>query len=317
MKQTSANDWVHLTCALFSDQFEIENYETMEITSRIKSDKRVPKTGKKCEHCLMHGNLFKCGHHDCDRYTHIYCAFKNKIQYVIEEEETIEGWKFKLQVYPGSGQGPKVNFDENEPRLHQGVNTIFKKCIEFMMGDRPIIENEVSSNNILLSGSKSQNKRKAKQPKKKSNLKEKEIKDTIDQNEDKLGQIHKKLSETISNYFNSSGNSQIISLKDQIYRGGKMILECSEHRSPDLFCVCNRSYDDYITNSTWVGCDRCDSWFHNICIDLKVENVDKIIFFCEKCKNWARHRQLNLSKDQVNFSFYRIIFINDIFLEEY
>ena len=269
----------------------------MEISSRAKSDKRVPKTGKKCEHCLMHGNILKCGHQECDRYTHIYCAFKNRMQYAIDEEDTIEGWKFRFQVYPGSGQGPKVNFDENEPRLHQGVNAIFKKCVEFMMGDHPAIENEAT--NTQLSISKTQNKRKTKYPKKKSNLKEREIKDVIDQNEDKLSQIHKNLSEIISNYFKSSGNLQITSPKDQIYRGGKIILECTEHRSIDLFCICNKPYDHYVPNSTWVGCDRCESWFHNTCIGLVAENVEKITFFCEKCKTWARHRQLNLSKKTV------------------
>ena len=82
------NEWVHLICALFNDNYYIENYKTMatrkfqkinENDDIVHNDKKkIHKSQAICDICAETNHLIKCSHLNCTRSAHIYCLLKQR-----------------------------------------------------------------------------------------------------------------------------------------------------------------------------------------------------------------------------------------------
>jgi COMPASS component SPP1 len=51
------------------------------------------------------------------------------------------------------------------------------------------------------------------------------------------------------------------------------------------YCVCKSRYDE---ERAMIGCDRCDEWYHPLCVGLEDSDVDQIdLYVCPACrKRW-------------------------------
>ncbi|XP_059156808.1 nucleosome-remodeling factor subunit BPTF-like isoform X2 [Physella acuta] len=56
-----------------------------------------------------------------------------------------------------------------------------------------------------------------------------------------------------------------------------------EHISEELYCLCRTPYDE---NQFYIGCDRCQDWFHGYCVGISKHEADKIeVYVCPNCQN--------------------------------
>ncbi|KAL1707361.1 hypothetical protein EV121DRAFT_255979 [Schizophyllum commune] len=66
-----------------------------------------------------------------------------------------------------------------------------------------------------------------------------------------------------------------------------------EHKEEDddrLYCICRTTYDETLN---MIACDRCDDWYHTMCVDLSDQEVELIDqFICPLCIK--KHPKLNL-----------------------
>lgn len=55
----------------------------------------------------------------------------------------------------------------------------------------------------------------------------------------------------------------------------------SEKDQVQLFCFCRTPYDD---SQFYIGCDRCDDWFHGTCVNITEDEASKIDdYHCPRC----------------------------------
>ncbi|KAH9489885.1 hypothetical protein Btru_044495 [Bulinus truncatus] len=56
-----------------------------------------------------------------------------------------------------------------------------------------------------------------------------------------------------------------------------------EHISEELYCLCQTPYDE---NQFYIGCDRCQDWFHGDCVGISKHEADSIeVYVCPNCQN--------------------------------
>ncbi|CAL1541773.1 unnamed protein product [Lymnaea stagnalis] len=56
-----------------------------------------------------------------------------------------------------------------------------------------------------------------------------------------------------------------------------------EHISEELYCLCRTPYDE---NQFYIGCDRCQDWFHGYCVGISKHEADSIeVYVCPNCQN--------------------------------
>jgi len=237
---------VHVTCALFSELYEIEDFENMTIKACPKSEKRVPKQNKNCDHCKKSGSIFKCEINNCENYTHIYCAFINKIKFLAEDDESQKGWSIRLSK---EGQLPKFSFDASDPKLRDALKGLYERVLDVSSKGS---EQDEESMEIEADTSTKKKKGKKNDKKKGKVVSKTPIKKTLSEEDEEMlneifDQTKKKL---IAGTKNLSGNNN----KDSPVRGGSLKFECLSHHSPELYCICKLPYDDM---RFMVGCDSC------------------------------------------------------------
>ncbi|XP_013060531.2 nucleosome-remodeling factor subunit NURF301-like isoform X2 [Biomphalaria glabrata] len=55
-----------------------------------------------------------------------------------------------------------------------------------------------------------------------------------------------------------------------------------EHISEELYCLCQTPYDE---NQFYIGCDRCQDWFHGDCVGISKREADSIeVYVCPNCQ---------------------------------
>ena len=56
---------------------------------------------------------------------------------------------------------------------------------------------------------------------------------------------------------------------------------CSAHEPPRLYCLCKQPYEQ---DRFMIGCDGCDEWYHDSCLELDKDAVSgKIEYYCPSC----------------------------------
>ncbi|GFN96955.1 nucleosome-remodeling factor subunit bptf-like [Plakobranchus ocellatus] len=55
-----------------------------------------------------------------------------------------------------------------------------------------------------------------------------------------------------------------------------------ENTSEELYCLCRTPYDE---NQFYIGCDRCQDWFHGRCVGITESEADKLdVYLCPNCQ---------------------------------
>ncbi|XP_005095843.3 nucleosome-remodeling factor subunit NURF301 [Aplysia californica] len=55
-----------------------------------------------------------------------------------------------------------------------------------------------------------------------------------------------------------------------------------ENTSEELYCLCRTPYDE---NQFYIGCDRCQDWFHGYCVGISKAEADNIeVYVCPNCQ---------------------------------
>ena len=60
----------------------------------------------------------------------------------------------------------------------------------------------------------------------------------------------------------------------------------TEEEVSDVCCMCELVFPEGVNgeNVTWIECDQCKRWFHQVCVGLEEEEVmDETYFVCVKC----------------------------------
>jgi len=133
MKKVAGSDYVHIICALFSDTYEIVDFQNMTIGVGNKSHNEPEDDDARCQYCQKSGGLFKC--EKCDEHTHIYCAFAEKTPLLMKDEDSQEGWR--------------IIIDENQTQTEKTVNLCSTKTPKFSQK----IRSQEEKKNVLLESS--------------------------------------------------------------------------------------------------------------------------------------------------------------------
>ncbi len=235
---------MHITCALFSDLYEIADFENMTITASPKTEKRVPKQNKHCDFCAKSLNLFKCSTPECDSHTHIQCALNDRNNYLIEDEESLGGYVIRLFR---DNNPIKVTFDPNEQSIQESIKNFYLKAQE-MVSAKPSEEQMQIESEQGSKRKKGGDKKKGKKAQPTATQKP-EAQEYIltEDDEEFLKELNSEFQENVTDELKDIPPSSYI-------RGGKMILECPAHRSVEQYCICNLPYDQ---TRFMVGCDCC------------------------------------------------------------
>jgi len=98
-KVSNTNYFIHVLCALFSNDYKVLNFQHMEIHKNYELDSPLACDTPKilCQYCKKPGANIRCKHSNCNKFAHLYCAWIDKINYLIKDEESTEGWRFTLR----------------------------------------------------------------------------------------------------------------------------------------------------------------------------------------------------------------------------
>jgi len=242
---------VHITCALFSELYEVESFEYMNIKACPKSEKRVPKQHKHCWFCKKAGNLYNCDVNDCENNVHIYCAFLNKIPLQADDEDAEGGWAIRPSKQ--NGNAPRFSFDLMDPKVKENLKSLFVRVLKVSgkieNHDEEAIEEEANSKKKK--GGKKNEKKKGKgQPAKTEHqvalAKEDETSFTGIYND-----MKKALADATKSSLALSNNKSL--------HGGQLRFECPGDKSSELYCTCSLPYDE---TRFMLGCDSCgtENW---------------------------------------------------------
>ncbi len=223
MKKVAKDTFVHITCALFSELYNINDFEKMSIT---KSEKRIPKQNKECEYCKKSGNLMKCDKENCTASSHIYCALRARMG---------KNPKWICQFIT-KANSIKVTIDVEDIPQKETFETIYAKLEEakIMFEGEENVHNIESQMSIENNNPKKSNKKIGK-----------------GQKENIPFLIYNEIKENLKGLRNSFPVG-----KEP--RGGEVKLFCEDHKSEDLYCLCERPYNETSPEKRFmIGCESC------------------------------------------------------------
>jgi hypothetical protein len=313
-RKTTNSKWVHIVCALYSEEWAVCDFKTMEIGPEIEKNrpgKKVRSQRKKCDYCKVSDNVVQCYNPDCGLYAHFYCALRNKVPFLLEEEETRSGWTPYFDTIKVDDIW--ASFEAGDEKLKYEILVLYKQCEKAINGlDEPelsknessmIEETKVEPNKSKKKGGASK-KKATKKAGNSSTTEEKAIKEEVKMDiEEPVNpeaakdpmfiELYEKLQTRISELL---ANRQ----KSSNLRGGRMYFECPMHRSEDLLCFCKKPYDATLF---MIRCDCCANWFHGSCVGVNPEEGDVLPeYFCQSCREWYRYKLSSLFPSSVKFT---------------
>ena len=225
----------------------------MTIRACPKSEKRVPKQHKNCDHCKKAGSIFKCDINNCDNFTHIYCAFINKIKFLAEDDESEKGWSIRLSK---EGSIPKFSFDASDPKLRESLKNLYERVLEVSGKgsdhDEESMEVEEEAKTSKKKGGKKNEKKKGKSQSTSKTLNKRAL---SEEDEEFLNEVY---DHTKKKLIAATKALTALTNKDSPIRGGSLKFECLPHHSNELYCICKLPYDNM---RFMVGCDSCGNAF--------------------------------------------------------
>ena len=188
-----------------------------------------------CEYCKKPGANIRCKHANCNRFAHLYCAWTEKIKYLIEDDESSLGWRFTLRKesnYYG------ISHQALEKDVHKRILKIYERLLniagKWNKGATPSFYKgcyeEIQEGSLLNKLQKT-----AKKP-------------TKDKNE--LKEIFSHLKEEMKNLVNLFPKYEdFLALTGDIVEA-----ECQDHRIREPLCICNSPYN---SAHFMFACDSC------------------------------------------------------------
>ena len=310
-RKTTDSKWVHIVCALYSDEWTVYDFKTMEIGPEIEKDRPGKKTRsqrKKCDYCKGGDNVVQCFNPDCGLYSHFYCALKNKVPYLLQDEETRSGWTPYFETI--KVEDIWASFEADEKLKHE-VFELYKQCEKTINGlEEPeplknensmVEETKHETGNNKKKGGAAAKKKGTKKAGDSSQAEEKAEKEEVKMDieepanpeaaDDPLFiELYEKLQARLAEMLAKRTKSSNL-------RGGRVYFECPMHRSEDLFCLCKKPYDP---NIFMIRCDCCANWFHSTCVGVAPEEGEALPeYFCQSCREWYRYKLTSLSPSTV------------------
>jgi len=216
----------------------------MSIVASPRTEKRVPKQNKHCDFCAKSFNLFKCSTPDCDSHTHIQCCLQDRNNYLVEDEESLEGWMIRLYR---DNTPIKVTFDPSDQAVQDSIKKFYIKAQEMVSEKEKPSEDQMAIENESAKKKKGGDKKKGKNSQAAAQKPE--------HSEYILTEDDEQFLKELSSEFQENVTDELKDVQPSSYtRGGKMILECTAHRSQEQYCICNLPYDQ---TRFMVGCDCC------------------------------------------------------------
>lgn len=295
------NEWIHPLCALFSNAFELTDLESM--TFELLSTKDLGRRASKKQNCELcggsQGSLNNCNYQDCKKHIHIYCGLWEKannmvISHDMAAENMVEENPAEWSIRIFLEKNPAIK------ALSLKSNPYSKEELESFYRDFKQIENTINSKvegtSVVI-------------PKKKDKKQKKQIeeqKEEILESDEGFLAFLQAFEEKIRNDANLMmmtrkkeadnlmvDENQIVE-GFQALRGGKLNIQCPEHKSPETYCICEpKNFID--NNDMMIACDYCDNWFHFNCVGLgnknKEPNLPEIPYYiCFQCQEWIKFK---------------------------
>jgi len=269
-KISNTHYFIHVLCALFSNDYKVLNFQQMEIHKNYELDSPLACDTPKilCEYCKKPGANIRCKHSNCNKFAHLYCAWIDKANYLIKDEESTEGWRFTLRkesnYYGISHQALEKDVHKRIIKIYErlfAVATKWNKGITPLFYQGHTTDHEGSLLNKL----------------QKTGKKPKDLKN-------ELKDIFASLKEEMKNLVNLFPK-----LEDFSALTGEIVeAECHDHRIREPLCICNAPYN---SSHFMFACDSCENWFHCTCLNISKKDVGKKHKFnCKRCQDWAHIR---------------------------
>jgi COMPASS component SPP1 len=104
---------------------------------------------------------------------------------------------------------------------------------------------------------------------------------------------------SIDNYNNrdSISSKNLNNNKSSDKEDGEIDEEEEEEESRNVYCICRTSD----TNKFMIGCDKCEEWYHGICINITEHEAQRIqLFYCQTCRQKDQTLQIIYKERKTN-----------------
>ena len=226
--------------ALSSELYEINDFRTMSIQPTGRAVESQRSQNKACDYCKRPDSLFECESDKCHKRTHIYCAFTHKVKFLAEDEESTEGWSIRMerQNHLSTSQ---FNIEDSKTyktavNLYQSILRASKEYLQPHkngLADFTLASLEKSKTNeeqVSLDTSK-----------------ERDNKIFTEEEEQVITDICERAKENMNTLF-----KEILPVKYN--RQGGIQIQCQTDRTQEIFCICQRPYND---GKLMMGCESC------------------------------------------------------------
>jgi len=273
-----------------------------------------------CDICLgSQGSLFPCNHADCKKTIHIFCGLWEKALnnvYLLEKEEINDE---NLEENP-SEWNIKIFLERNPAIRNHSIksNPLTKEELESIYREFKATERKIQKSEEPLEPSIPKKKEKSK----KKLITEEKLEKFKNNDEISL-ELHEGFQAFLQAFeekIKQESNVNIQTRKKELdlmpsieenpeslnlSRGAKLVFQCVNHKSPEIYCVCEPMNQE---NPSMIACDYCDNWFHFNCVGLGNKSKEAACkeipyYLCQKCKEWQKTKAkiLKFDKKLANF----------------
>lgn len=127
MKRFSEDRYVHVLCALFSQDYRVMDYEQMEI-QMIEQEVYTTRLERPCSYCNNSKETFNCHDRGCSKAVHVYCAHIHKINDLYNGEESLSGWRVIL-----------ISFKTLDSRMYERFNRIYAEITDTLENEKMLL----------------------------------------------------------------------------------------------------------------------------------------------------------------------------------
>lgn len=236
LKKIAKRDaYVHVTCALFSELYYIDDFEKMTVRGCNNTDKRS-KSQHVCDYCKKQGNLFTCHASGCQTVSHIYCALKASV----ETKSQKPVWSLRL----GNAENPVKTFlDYEDLQIKEIMKEIYVRLRR--KDNMPAV--------TMAKETENENKNSSAKKKKKGKVAEEEVAPEhmlSEEEEATLIGISEEVKEKLKSIASGYGQGKNV-------RGGSVEMQCRQHKMEDLYCICNKPNS---SDLSMFACDSCGNY---------------------------------------------------------
>jgi len=259
-KRCDDGTWVHVVCALFSDGYNISNFEKLEI-KRVApmnkdhaAEKKTRRQQPMCEYCNTTGasSLVKCDEPTCHKHSHVYCILKSRANQARKKNKTEDGlpgaaWQFILNI--------------NDEILEKKEKARGKALPQYRLKTKRIedyvekISKALDDPNLTPRKGEESAVKKRRGGGKKSLSSKGEVAFST--------QVLGKIKTNEMHIFGMVEGNEEEGLEETEFKktlGKRIFVRCASHHSPLKYCKCSSSSGNE-GDAGWIACDFCGNCF--------------------------------------------------------